>query len=157
MVVNFIANKINRFFDGNICKKSFYIITYFFLVFGQWYPSRHEMSLTCLHQISIERDISKTSKKYLQRDAFFVTSLRHLRYSSKRMVFFVMSLRRLTYISKKMSFCDVLKASQIYLKQDVFFVMSLRRLKYMSKRCLFVMSLRRLKYILKKMSFLWRL
>ena len=129
MAVNFIANKINRFFNGNDCKKSFYIITYIFLVFGQWYPSRHEMSLTCLNQISIERDISKTSQKHLQRDVFFVKILRHLKYISKKMVFFVMSLRRLKYISKKVSFCDVFKLSQIYLKKDVFFVMSLRRLK----------------------------
>ena len=129
MAVNFIANKINRFFNGNVCKKSFYIITYIFLVFGQWYPSRHERSLTCLNQISIERDISKTSQKHLQRDVFFVKFLRHLKYISKKMVFFVMSLRRLKYISKKISFCDVFKLSQIYLKKDVFFVMSLRRLK----------------------------
>ena len=112
MTVNFIANKINRFFNGNVCKKSFYIITYIFLVFGQWYPSRHEMSLTCLNQISIERDISKTSQKHLQRDVFFVKFLRHLKYISKKMGFF----------------CDVFKASQIYLRKDVYSLMSLIRL-----------------------------
>ena len=30
MVVNFIANKVNSFFDGNVCKKRFYIVTYIF-------------------------------------------------------------------------------------------------------------------------------
>ena len=51
----------------------------------QW-PSRHEMSLRCLKQISIERDISKTSQKHLKRDVFFKTSLRRLKYISKKMV-----------------------------------------------------------------------
>ena len=51
------------------------------------FPSRHEMSLRCLNQISIERDFSKTSKKHLKRDVFYVTSLRHLKYISKKMSF----------------------------------------------------------------------
>ena len=55
------------------------------------YPSRHEMSLRCLKQISIERDILKTSQKYLKRDVFFETSLRLLKYISRKMSF----LRRL--------------------------------------------------------------
>ena len=67
------------------------------------------MSLRDLTQISIEIDISETSQKHLKRDVFFVTSL-----------------RRLKYISKKMFFCDVFKTSQAYLKKDVFSVTSLR-------------------------------
>ena len=63
-------------------------------------PSRHEMFLRDLNQISIERDISQTSQKYLKKDVFFVTSLRYL----KKDVFCVVSLRRLEHISKKMSF-----------------------------------------------------
>ena len=66
-------------------------------------PSRHEMSLRDLNQISIEIDISETSQKHLKRDAFFVTSLRGLKYNSKKMSFFVTSLRHLKNISKKMS------------------------------------------------------
>ena len=54
------------------------------------------MSLRSFNQIFIERD---TSQKHLKRDVFFVTSL-----------------RRLKYVSKKMSFCDVFKTSQIHLK-----------------------------------------
>ena len=50
-------------------------------------PSRHEMSLRDLSQISIERDISETSQKNLKRDVFFVTSLRRLKYISKKMSF----------------------------------------------------------------------
>ena len=50
-------------------------------------PSRHEMSLRDLNQISIERDISETSQKHLKRDVFFVTSLRGLKYISKNMSF----------------------------------------------------------------------
>ena len=74
------------------------------------------MSLRDLTQISIEIDISETSQKHLKRDVFFVTSL-----------------RRLKYISKKMFFCDVFKTSQAYLKKDVFSVTSLRRLKNISR------------------------
>ena len=64
---------------------------------------RDEMSLRCLNQISIGRDISKTSEKHLKRHLFwkvFQTSQIHL----KKDVFFVTSLRRLKYISKKMFF-----------------------------------------------------
>ena len=88
------------------------------------HPSHYEMSLKCLKQISIERDISKTSQKDFKRDVFFETSL-----------------RRLKYISKKIFFCEVFETSQIHLKKDAFFVTSLRRLRYFSdisqKRCLF--------------------
>ena len=45
------------------------------------------MSLRDLSQISIERDISETSQKHLKRDVFFVTSLRRLKYISKKMSF----------------------------------------------------------------------
>ena len=78
-------------------------------------PSWHEMSLRDLNQISIERDISGTSRKYLRTDDFFVTSL-----------------RRLKNIWKKLSFVDVFKTSQIYSKNDVYSVTSLRRLKNIS-------------------------
>ena len=47
-------------------------------------PSRHEMSLRDLNQVSIERDISETSQKHLESDVFFVTSLRRLKTSKKR-------------------------------------------------------------------------
>ena len=45
------------------------------------------MSLRDLSQISIERYISETSQKHLKRDVFFVTSLRRLKYISKKMSF----------------------------------------------------------------------
>ena len=72
------------------------------------------MSLRDLTQISIEIDISGTSQKHLKRDVFFVTSLRGLK-----------------YISKKMFFCDVFKTSQAYLKKDVFSVTSETSQKYL--------------------------
>ena len=72
------------------------------------------MSLRDLTQISIEIDISETSQKHLKRDVFFVTSLRGLK-----------------YISKKMFFCDVFKTSQAYLKKDVFSVTSETSQKYL--------------------------
>ena len=50
-------------------------------------PSQHEMSLRDLNQISIERDSSEISQKHLKRDVFFVTSLRRLKYISKKMSF----------------------------------------------------------------------
>ena len=65
-------------FYGKI--KLTYLLTYLL-------PSRHEMSLRDLYQISIERDISETSKKHLKRDDFFVTSLRRLKNISKKMSF----------------------------------------------------------------------
>ena len=68
------------------------------------HPSRHEMSLRDLNQISIERDISETSQKHLKRDVFFVTSLRRLKNISKKIVFSETSLRRLGHILKKMYF-----------------------------------------------------
>ena len=49
--------------------------------------SWHEISLTDLNQISIERDISETSQIHLRKYAFFVTSLRRLTNSSKKMSF----------------------------------------------------------------------
>ena len=51
------------------------------------FPSWYEMSLRCLNQISFETDISKTSQKHLKRNTSFLTSLRHLKYISKRMSF----------------------------------------------------------------------
>ena len=54
---------------------------------GKVLPSRHEMFLRDLNQISIERDISETSQKHLKRDVFFVTSLRRLKNISKKMSF----------------------------------------------------------------------
>ena len=50
-------------------------------------PSRHEMSLRDLNQISIERDMSETSQKHLKRDDFFEMSLRCLKYIPKKMSF----------------------------------------------------------------------
>ena len=50
-------------------------------------PSRHEMSVKDLNQISTERDMSETSQKHLKRDVFFVTSLRRLKNISKKMSF----------------------------------------------------------------------
>ena len=70
------------------------------------------MSLSCLKQISTERDISKISQKHLKKDVFFEASLRHL-----------------NYISKKMFSGDVFMASQTYLKKDVSSVTSLIWLK----------------------------
>ena len=70
---------------------------FYFDILHSW----HEISLRDLNQISIERDISETSQKYLKRDVFFVTSLRRLKYISKKMSFFVASLRRLKNISRK--------------------------------------------------------
>ena len=62
------------------------------------------MSLRCLNQIFIDRDISKNSQKHLKKDVsfcdVFTTSLIHL----KKHAFFVTSLRRPKYISKKMVF-----------------------------------------------------
>ena len=95
------------------------------------------MSLRCFKQISIERNISKTSQKHLKRDVFFETPLRRLKYISQKMYFFATSLRRLKYISKRCPFLwplyhvsntshkrcflgDVFKASQTCLKKDVY-------------------------------------
>ena len=50
-------------------------------------PSRHEMSVRDLNQISIDRGISETSQKHRKRDVFFVTSLRRLKNISKKMSF----------------------------------------------------------------------
>ena len=81
--------------------------------------------------------MSETSQKHLKRDVSFVTSLRHLK-----------------YISKKLSFCEVFKTSQIHLKNNVFFVTSLRRLRHISRKdASFGTPLRRFKYISIKMFF----
>ena len=45
------------------------------------------MSLGDLKQMSIARDISETSQKYLKRHDIFVMSLRRLKYISKKMSF----------------------------------------------------------------------
>ena len=46
---------------------------------NSFHPNQHKMTFECLHQISIEKDISKTSQKHLKRDIFFVTSLKSLK------------------------------------------------------------------------------
>ena len=46
-------------------------------------PTRHEMSLRDVNQISIEKDILEASWKYLKRDEFFMKSLRRLSTSQK--------------------------------------------------------------------------
>ena len=74
------------------------------------------MSLKDLNQISIER------------------YLRDLSETSQKRCFFVTSLRRLKYISKRCFFCDAFKTSQKHLKKDVFCVTSLRRLAHISKK-----------------------
>ena len=43
-------------------------------VYNKLPPRRHEMSLRCVKQISIERDVSKTSQNHLKKDVFFETS-----------------------------------------------------------------------------------
>ena len=60
------------------------------------------MSLECLSQISIDRNISKTSQKHLKRDVFFCGVFKTSQIHLKKDVFFVTSLRRLKRISKKM-------------------------------------------------------
>ena len=102
------------------------------------------MSLRCFKQVSIERDISKTSQKHPKRDVFFETSSRRLKYISKKMsvlrrlqdvsntsqkdVFFVTS----NTFQKRCFSGDVFKASQTYLKKDVYSVTSLICLKHIS-------------------------
>ena len=83
-------------------------------------PSQPEMSLRDLNPVSKDRDISNTSQKHFKRGVFFVTSL-----------------RRLKYISKRTFFCDVFKTSQIHLIKYVFFVMSLRLLRKHLIKCIF--------------------
>ena len=53
--------------------------------------------------------------------------------------FFVTSLKRLKYISKKMSF-DAFKTSRAYLKRDIFSKTSLRRRKNISRKCLWFLK-----------------
>ena len=99
------------------------------------------MSLRCLKQISIERDISKISQKHLKRDVFFETSLRRLKYISQKMYFlrrkdvsntsqerclFLWPLYHGSNTSHKRCFSgDVFKASQTYLKKDFYSLTSL--------------------------------
>ena len=89
-----------------------------------------EMSQTDLHWERHLKDLSETS----QKRRLFATSLRRLKYFSKKMSF----LWRLKDVSntsqKRCLFCDVFKTSQIHLKKDVFQVTSLRRLKHISKK-----------------------
>ena len=82
-------------------------------------PSWLEMSLRDLSKISIEKDISKTSQKHLKSDDFSVTSLRHLK-----------------YISKKCLLWNIFKTSEIHISNDVFSVRltSSRHLKYILKK-----------------------
>ena len=117
----FLDFKTNSNFLLNLPKtKSKYKkeVNWFFIRWtkGINHPSRHEMSLGDLNQISIERDISGTSQKHLKKDVFFVTSLRRLR-----------------DISKKCLFCDVFKTSQIHLKK----MSSVWRLEHISKKMSF--------------------
>ena len=98
------------------------------------HPSQYEMSLKCLKQISIERDISKTSQKDFKRDVFFETSLRRLKYISKK-IFFLWGLWNVSNTSQKRClFCHLFKTSQILLKRYVFQVESLRHLRHISKK-----------------------
>ena len=91
--------------------------------------SRHEMSLRCINQISIERDRSKTSQKYLKRDVFFVTSFRHLRFISKK-IFFLWRLWDVSNTSQKRCFwCDSLSRIK-HISKTMF---SMWRLWYVSK------------------------
>ena len=95
-----------------------------------------EISLRDLNQVSIERDISETSQKHLKRDHFFETSLRRLKYISKKMSF-LWRLQDVSETSQKRNLLyDVFKASQAYLEKDVFSVTSLRHLKNISRRYL---------------------
>ena len=75
------------------------------------------MSLRDLNLISIERGISKTSKKHLKRDDFFVTSLRPIKEIPKKMSF----VRRLCDVScicqKRCLFRDISETSQKHLSQ----------------------------------------
>ena len=80
--------------------------------------------MRCLWDLSIKSPLRETSQ-------------RPLRKISKETSFFVTSLRHLKYISKKMSFCDGFKTSQMHLKKDVFHITSLSHLKHISKKCLF--------------------
>ena len=63
-------------------------------------------------------NISKTSRKHLKRDVFFVTSLRRLVDTSQKRCFFF-------------------ETSQIHLKKDVFYVTSSGVSNIFQKRCLF--------------------
>ena len=97
----------------------------FFFCFSLASTSRHEVSLRCLKQISIETDISKTSQKHLKKDVFFATSVRRLKYISKKMSF-LWPPYHVSNTSHKFFFSgDVFKASQTYLKKDVYYLTSL--------------------------------
>ena len=99
-----------------------------------------DMSQTNLHWERHLKDLSETSQKRHLFWEVFKTSQIHL----KKDVVFVTSLRRLKYISKKMFFWDIFK--QMQLKKDVFQVTSLRRLKHISK-----------KFILWRLWYVWKI
>ena len=77
-------------------------------------------------------DVFKTSQIHLKKDVFFVTSLRRLRYVSKKMSF-LWALKDVSDTSQKICFSgDVFEASQTYLRKDVYSLTSLICLKNMS-------------------------
>ena len=100
-------------------------------------------------------DVFKTSQIHLKKDVFFVTSLRLLKYISKKTsqihlkkyVFQVTSLRRQTYLKKRCLFSDVKNISWKYLwlfqnitqkwfRADKIYVWALKTLKKMKRRFL---------------------
>ena len=96
------------------------------------------MSLRYLKQISTERDISKISQKHLKEDVFFETSLRRLKYISKKMSF-LWRLQNVSNTSQKRCFSgNVLTLSQAHLKKDVYSVTSLICLKNISWKYLWL-------------------
>ena len=99
------------------------------------------MSLRYLNQVSVERDISKTSQRHLKKDVFFETSLRYLKYISKKTSFLRHLWDVLNASQERCLFWGIFKTFRIHFQKDAFYVTSLRRLGYISK----------------KMSFMWRL
>ena len=98
------------------------------------------MFLRDLNQIFIERDISEASYKHLKRYDFFVTSLRRLKYISKKM-YFLWHLYNVSKTSQKRCLLyDIFKTSRAYLIKDVFSVTFLRRLKSTSSRYLWFLK-----------------
>ena len=70
-------------------------------------------------------DVFKTSQIRLKKDVFFATSLRRLKYISKKM-YFLWRLYHVSNTSHKRCFSgDVFRASQTYLKKDVYSLTSL--------------------------------
>lgn len=88
------------------------------------------MSLRCLnlHWEKHLKDHSETS----QKRRLFVTSLRQLKYMSKRCLFF--DSLKTSQIHLIYFFCDIFQALKIYLKKDDFHVTSLRLFKHISKK-----------------------